>query len=138
MKGISPLVATIMLIALALAVSGIFFSWIFQFTQSHREEFQKCAGAHIAIQRAYYNPDTGNISLAVYNTGDIPLTGFSVIVSYPGTVEAIKDFLTREIRKGDTGILQVKYNESIKTITVQSVECRNAQDMVNIHDVSGL
>jgi len=126
-----------MLIALALAVSGIFFSWLSQFTQSHREEFQKCAGAHIAI-KAYYSPDTGSIGLAVYNAGDIPLTGFSVIVSYPGTVEAIKDFVTREIMKEDTEILQVKYNGSIKTITVQSVECRNAQDMVDIHDVSGL
>lgn len=135
MKAVSPLVATIMLIALALAVSGVFFSWLSQFTYSHRDELQACSRARIALQRAYYNPETGNITLMVYNNGDIPLKGFSILVSYPDDAEMIRDFITRELKQGDTLPFLVRYSGSIKTITVQSVECRNAQDMINIHDV---
>jgi len=138
MKGISPLVATIMLIALALAVSGIFFSWLSQFTYSNRQELQTCSKARIALQKAYYVPDADNITLLVYNNGDIPLRGFSIVISYSSTSEAVKDFLATEIGKGETAPLRLKYRENIRTILVQSAECRNAQDMVNVHDVQGL
>jgi flagellin-like protein len=138
MRGISPLVATIMLIAFALAVSGMFFSWISQFAYSSREELQSCARAQISIQKAYYNPDTQNINIVAYNTGNVPLTGFAVLVSSDKTTRAVREFASKVVNENDIGLFPVKYDEGTKSIVVQSVQCRNAQDMVSIYDVEGL
>lgn len=140
MKGISPLIAVIMLIAFALVVSGIFYSWVFQFTQSHREELQICSKAKIAVQDSYYNNATGNINIMVYNTGTVSLKGFVVLVSSTGANDprVIRDFLDKDIDAEDIGLLPVPYDANIESIAIQSIECKNAQDMVKIYDVEGL
>jgi len=138
MKGISPLVAIIMLIAFSLAVSGMLFSWVYQFTYSQREELQICSSAQISLNKAYYNPQTGNINMVVYNTGGIPLTGFVVLVTKEKTTETARDFSTREILLGDVGLFPISYSDDIRTVVVQSTQCRNAQDMISIYDVDGL
>ena len=138
MRGISPLVATIMLIAFALVVSGIFYGWASQFTYSQREEFQMCSKAQIVLQKAYYNPESGNMNIIIYNTGDVPLKGFSLLISLNNTYETNRDFLQREIAPSEIGLFPVTYNSGIKSVVVQSIECKNAQDMVTIYDVEGL
>lgn len=140
MKGISPLIAVIMLIAFVLVVSGIFYSWVSQFTYSQRGEFQLCSKANIVIQKAYYNPGTGNINIVVYNKGDVPLTGFTVLMSPKGggDPEVNRDFLDKEIPESDIGLFPVDYDPAIDTMVVQSVECKNAQDMIRIFDVEGI
>lgn len=140
MKGISPLIAVITLIAFTLVVSGIFYSWILQFTQSQREEFQLCSRAEIMVRDAYYSPETGNINLVVYNTGRAPLSGFVVIVSSSGgkDPEVIRDFTGKEVASEGIGLFPVEYKDGMESMTVQSAECKNAQDMINIYDVEGL
>ena len=139
MKGISPLIAVIMLIAFVLVVSGIFYSWVSQFAYTHREEFQACSRATIVLQHAYYNPSTNNINIVVYNTGDVPLKGFTVLVTpKEGNTPEVKRFLDKEIGFKDIGLFPVEYNVNIDGMVVQSVECKSAQDMIKIYDVSGL
>ncbi len=139
MKGVSPLIAVIMLIAFVLIVAGIFYTWVSQFTYMQREEIQFCARASILLQRAYYNVNTDQVNLIVYNTGDVPLKGFNILLSSRGgDVQINKDFLGREIKARDIGILPVDFSSDLKEIVVQSIECKGAQDMVNIYDVEGL
>jgi flagellin-like protein len=138
MKGISPLIATIMLIAFALVVSGIFYGWVSQFAYSQREEFQICSRAQIVLQKAYYNPESGNINIIIYNTGDVPLKGFTLLISRDKTYETNRDFLQREIAPTEIGLFPVAYSSGMKSIVVQSVECKNAQDMVGLYDVEGI
>lgn len=138
MVGISPLISVIMLIAFTLAVSGILFGWISQFTYAEREEFQTCSKAQISLQKAYYNPETGNINLVVQNTGRVDLKGFTVLISTDKSAETDRSSLEKEIKEGGIGLLQVKRSDAIRTIVVQAVECKNAQDMVTIYDVEGL
>jgi flagellin-like protein len=138
MRGISPLIATIMLIAFSLVVSGIFYAWISQFSYSEREEFQVCSKAQIILQKAYYNAESGNINLVVYNTGSVPLTGFVVLISSEQETKTNKDFLKKKVEANDIGLFPVRQETGIKSMVVQSVECRNAQDMVSVYDVEGL
>jgi flagellin-like protein len=139
-KGVSPLIAVIMLIAFTLVVSGIVFSWISQFTYGQREQFQVCSKARIVTQNAYYNPVTGNVNVVVYNTGDVPLKGFSVIVTHTDSSkpESMRDFLEKEIEAQEVGLFPIPYMPNIGSIVVQALECKNAQDMINIYDVDGL
>lgn len=127
-----------MLIAFALAVSGMLFSWIYQFIYGQREELQFCSSAQISLNRAYYNPQTGNINMIVYNTGGIPLTGFVVLVTKEKTTETARDFSAREILSGNVGLFPISYSDDIRTVVVQSIQCRNAQDMIGIYNVEGL
>ena len=139
-KGISPLIAVIMLIAFVLVVSGIFYSWLSQFTLSQRQEFQFCAHARISLLNAYYNPGTGNVNLLVFNGGDIPLTGFTILVSSKEATppQVNRNYIETEIKENDIGVLLVSYNDQIDSITVQSIECQNAQDLIRLFDVEGL
>jgi len=138
MRGISPLIATIMLIAFALVVAGIFYGWVSQFAYSQREEFQMCSKAHIVLQKAYYNPESGNINIIIYNTGDVTLKGFTLLIARNDTYETNRDFLQREIAPGAIGLFPLSYSSGIKSVVVQSIECKNAQDMVTVYDVEGL
>jgi len=126
-----------MLIAFALVVSGIFYSWVSQFSYSQREEFQFCSKAQITMQKAYYSNETGNINMMVYNAGSVPLKGFTVIISKEKTTST-SNFAGKEIESRETGLFPVKYEKDIRTIVVQSVECKNAQDMITVYDVEGL
>jgi flagellin-like protein len=142
MKGISPLIATVMLIAFALFLAGIIYGWVSQFVYTEREELQVCSKASITIQKAYkslYNKENENINMVVYNTGEVPLKGFSIIISYKeDKVEINKDFLGRLIEPKGIGLFTIKYNEGMESVVVQALECKNAQDMINIYDVEGL
>lgn len=138
MRGISPLIATIMLIAFSLMVSGIFYAWLSQFSYSEREGFQTCSKAQISLQKAYYNTQTGNINIVVYNTGSIPLTGFTVLLSSDQETKTNKDFLKKKVEANDIGLFPIRYETGIRSMVVQSIECRNAQDMVSVYDVEGL
>lgn len=135
-KGISPFISVIMLIAFVLVVAGIFFGWISQFIYIQREEFQFCSGARIVIYKAYYNPESKNLNIVIYNLGNVPLKGFSAIILYEKNTN-IKNF-EREINPNDVGLLTIPYEENIKTIVIQSTQCKNAQDMINIYSVEGL
>ncbi len=140
MKGISPLIAVIMLIAFVLVVSGIFYSWISQFTYSHREEFQMCSKARITLQNAYYTEGTGNITVTIYNSGDVPLNGFTVITTLKGDEkpEVNRNFLEKEIQAKEIGAFTLAYNQDSESILFQSVECKNVQEIVKIYDIGGL
>lgn len=140
MKGISPLIAVIMLIAFVLVVSGIFYSWVSQFTYSHREEFQMCSKAKISLQNAYYNEDTGNITVTIYNSGDVPLNGFTVITTLGADKkpEVNRNFLEKEIQAKEIEVFPLVYNQDTESILFQSVECKNVQELIKIYDVEGL
>jgi flagellin-like protein len=139
MKGISPLIAVIFLIAFVLVMSGIFYTWLWQFSFQQREEFQLCSQASILLARAHYNDDTGNVNLVVHNTGRVDLTGFSVLViNDNGSVTPNKDFLGKELKKNDIGTFTIGFNQNMKEFVVQAIECKNAQDMITKYDVEGL
>ena len=98
-----------------------------------------CSRASIILESAYYNQNTGNVHLLVRNSGDVPLKGFTVLLSSRGSRQPeILRFLEKEIGSGEMGIFQVGYEEGVDSMVVQSVECKNAQDMIWIRDVEGL
>ena len=65
-KGVSPLIAAVLLIAFTMAVAAILTAWIAGFTQEHKErseEFDKkisCAYSNIELDRDYAKWDSAN------------------------------------------------------------------------------
>ena len=81
LKGISPLVAEIMLIAFTLIVAGILAGWATQFAQSQRRAVEFCADARLLLRSGDYNSATDTLTLVAYNYGRVPLE-LTILLDY--------------------------------------------------------
>jgi len=70
-KGISPLIAVLMLIAFTLVVAGIVASYATQFAVSQRSLIEFCTGARVIVHSAVYSQSTGHTTVNVFNFGSI-------------------------------------------------------------------
>jgi len=89
MKGISPMIAVILLIAFTVAIGGILSVWLTSVTStktstagSYAEKVAKCAGVSLAIENI--TPINNNqITFRVsHESGTIPLTNVKIVVVY--------------------------------------------------------
>lgn len=115
-KGISPLIAAVLLIAFTMAVAAILTAWVTTFTQETTSEVGQsgseqiaCSFAGLSIYDAVYNDGDDSLTVAVANTGTRDLSdGVSIVLSYAdGTVESTN------ITGLNTGEVQSKTFESI-------------------------
>jgi len=88
-KGISPLIATILLIAFVIAVGGVLSGWLVSFTKERTDEARirgetdiMCSYSGLYVSDADWNDTTGRLSLTVENTGSEDLQEFNMIVIY--------------------------------------------------------
>lgn len=137
-KGISPLIAVIMLIAFTMIVAGILAGWATQFVTQSRDELQYCARAQLLIQRAYYENSTNELTLALFNTGDVPLNGFHITLTYQNDSLVSRKYETFNISYQDIKTLTTAAEENLKSVSVRSLQCRGAQDFVGRYDIQGL
>src|SRR3989344_7950573 len=87
MKGISPLVASVLLIVIVVTISALLISWITQFTKgaqstvtNRTDTVLDCNGASISIQEVYVQNGTlGTIRAIVKNDGLV--NGLSIITA---------------------------------------------------------
>ncbi|PSH01972.1 MAG: hypothetical protein BRC27_00220 [Nanohaloarchaea archaeon SW_10_44_10] len=85
-KGISPIIASVLLLAVSLAVVGIFSGWapklaqdVTQSTSNSTYETIACNEASVEIRSAYYDSASNNVTLSVRNDGDENLTSLSLV-----------------------------------------------------------
>jgi flagellin-like protein len=139
-KGISPLIAVIMLIAFTMIVAGILAGWATTFVTQQREELQFCARAQLLIQNANYNDTTRNLVVALFNTGDVPLKGFVARMTYTNnTVVSERTGLEGlEIISQDIKTVTLSTDDTLDKVVIQSLQCRGAQDLIGKYDIRGL
>lgn len=87
MKAITPLIATVFLVAVTLTIATIIISWTSMFAEKEtkiikdREDTKiKCSGAGLSIENVRYNCTTGKISLDAYNSGQVKLEDFRFVI----------------------------------------------------------
>jgi len=81
-KGISPLIASVLLIAVTMALAGVMASWATQFSSSRLSRTDnevQCIGALDISSLKFHN---GIISLKIRNIGDINLTNLKANLEY--------------------------------------------------------
>ena len=91
-KGLSPLLATVMLIALTLSVVGLIGSWFISMSRSQMEEIEErgetqieCTNALLDIVDVICSNSTEELKIAVNNIGQINLYDFSTFVEVNNT-----------------------------------------------------
>ena len=138
-KGISPLVAVIMLIAFTMIVAGILAGWATRFASEQRSLLEKCVRANILIKKGTYA--NGYLTLMLYNPGTVPLKGFQVQVTYDDQGPAlpstwnINGSVSANSFQSFTNNLT---NTSVDYVEVRSVECQGAYDMLRSYDIPGI
>ena len=97
-KGISPLVASVLLIAITIAIAGILASWVTSYTEETLPT-TSCIGGGVAVVSADYpywnvvDPLTGEAEIvAVIEATSVPLSDFKfAILMVDDTVHTIED-----------------------------------------------
>jgi flagellin-like protein len=86
-KGISPLIAAVLLIAFTMAIAGIMAIWATTFSQQRLQTAATCPA--LTVQDLSYSTTTGDVTLRLLNTNrNAPQTGIKVSVLYPDGVNS--------------------------------------------------
>lgn len=97
-----------------------------------------CDKAELFIQRAYYDSESWELTLDLFNKGEIPLEGFDVLVTYQDGYETSDKFESLSIPDHEIKEVTVPTDRTLKTVLVRSLECGNAKDMMSRDDIHGL
>jgi flagellin-like protein len=83
MKGISPLVATVLLIAITMTIAGMLAYWASSFVMTRTEEVEEseCVRAFFTIYSCKY--DNGNLNFVLKNDRYVELKNLTAYVLYP-------------------------------------------------------
>lgn len=89
-KGISPLIAAILLIAFTITVATFLASWSTSFARTQTEEFERagkeitaeCQYANLQIETAIFDDSDEKVVAVVWNMGKTELSNFQFLVYY--------------------------------------------------------
>ena len=147
MKGISPFIATVLLIASVIAVGSIFSGWLTSFTKgttemvkTQSEKRVTCSYGGIALGNLNYNRTTGNLSGTVENTDVISLGNIDFEIFYTDASRDELD-LNMTLEPGDKDMFNqniTKMNTTTCTKVRVITNCSNVYDEVPSSDISGL
>ncbi len=123
-KGVSPVVATILLISIVVVLALIIFLWARSFVGERAQKFgsaieYSCGGEEgVKMEAGIFN-DAGAFKLDIKNNGNIPIYGFIVKEFSQGTI------IAREI--SDSGTLNL--GESI-SISLDNVDVTDSDELL--------
>jgi flagellin-like protein len=129
-KGISPLIASVLLIAFTMAIAGIMATWATTFTRQKMDVSSQDAECIGAIDLGSVEFDNTTLSLKIRNVALINLTNVKAYVEYTNKADskqyALKDYnITDPIPSGDIEWLIVNTGNTARPIkvTVVSQNC---------------
>lgn len=85
-KGVSPIIASVLLLAVSISIVGIFSGWapnlvqgVTEETENNTYETLSCNEAGIEIRSAFYDTNSGDLTVSLRNTGPKNLPNISVV-----------------------------------------------------------
>ncbi len=136
-KGISPLVAAVLLIAFTLAVASILTAYVTTFTEESAQELgnqtqqvTSCAYAGLSIFDAVYDSSAGEITVNVANTGTKDLSELTAVAFSPDATILGRGTIS-DLQTGDIGTTTISVSEKPGRVTVSSSSCPQTTDEQN-------
>jgi len=104
-KAISPLIATVLLVVIALAMFIVVYSWLRGMISEQTEKF----GAPIETQceKVIFTARAETNNVIITNQGNIPIVGISVKIKFEGKT------LTKSVKKPVDGVVSAGETETI-------------------------
>ena len=134
-KGVSPLIAVIMLIAVTMIVAGIVVTWTEQFATHSISEIRQCSEAKAVIQTGSYN--AGTLNLIIQNYGKVDLTFSIYITDNSDAVTKLTNNFTINSMDMKTATF-TGVTSDLREVTIQSNECPGVQDLLQYFYIKGL
>jgi flagellin-like protein len=129
MKGISPMLATILLVAFTVAIGGIISVWMSSFTRTTQTNVEsaavnqtKCAGTYIDIL-SVTGTGTGNSSVMLTNRGNIDITEIRCFTGKGETILGLSGSVSLTPGNSTIGTLQDFNSTNNGTIITCSGRC---------------
>jgi flagellin-like protein len=123
-KGLSPLMASIILIALTLTVAAFLGSWLTSMTKSQTgtverggEKLINCTNARMDIATVICSNPSGLIKIAVTNIGQLELYNFSIFVKAGSNLFSNSSYPAGTINPGEQIIFQQPCDKTAVTGT---------------------
>ena len=146
-KGVNPLIATILLLLVVMAIGGIIWSWLSGYALTQRtatEEQQKkqaaCAGASFIIDLTDVKPNFNGTKtrVVIVNKGDRDLNFFKVYSYYTDGTSDLNITQDMEVEEGGTAVLWTKGDtaEKPKRVIVESVDCQGLTAEVSKENIT--
>ncbi|MFT4892314.1 MAG: flagellin-like protein [Candidatus Nanohaloarchaea archaeon] len=125
-KGISPLIAAVLLIAFTMAVAGMFSQWVPGLIQSTQEDVSDssdtvldAASARVEIMQSRYNRGSGNLSVTFRNAGSQSLSNFTVTAVGD---KPVQKQVNRELSRGEIVTVDLNTSEAPNQVSVSHRE----------------
>jgi len=140
-KGISPFIASVLLISFAIAVAGVYGGWFQSFintitgTIEERETVRvECTYGGIALDDVEYNSTSGYLTGKIENTDIIPLGNIDLEIFYDNATREEKD-LNKELEPGERETFNVLVDSNYDEVRVFT-NCSNVDDEVSKSDIT--
>jgi len=122
-KAVSPLIATVLLVVITIAIFGIIFSWIRGMVSEQIEKFGD--PIEIACDKVAFTASMeGGNRIVVNNQGNIPILGLNIVVKKQGTttVKNVRKPIDGIVSIGETDVIELESDISgAEKITVMPV-----------------
>ena len=142
-KGISPLIATILLLLVVMAIAGIVWTTVFGQAQSQQQQIEKqgktfsgCAGANFkadlsTVKPTYYS-DLNQTRVVLLNDGTRDLNSFNVTSFYSDGTSDLNVQSSVNIQQGGSGVVWAPSTSKPSRIEIISNDCPGVK--VSIED----
>ncbi len=106
-KGVSPLIAAVLLIAFTMAVAAILTAWVTTFTQeqtaqvgNQSEQVISCSGGVIDILDTNHDSENDELYITIANVGNVDFSNVTITALGGGSV--VGDDFVEDFSSGDT------------------------------------
>jgi len=148
-KGVSPLIATVLVLVMLMAMGAILWTWAQNFWHEQEQaqdtfsdETRRCseAGFRVLKDKAHCNfygslrtTDTNQVRIAVENTGEIDLNTFSITTNWEDGTSDL-NVLALNLEEKQSGIAWTKQGRSPaeipKSVRIDSAECPSLYQVI--------
>lgn len=106
-KGLSPVIATVLLVTMVIIIGLIIFLWIRGMTQ---EAITKFGGKNIQLvcDEVYFDASYSGTTLSISNSGNVPIFGMKVKVVGDGS------YITKDLREEASDWPEVGLNQGLR------------------------
>ncbi len=136
-KGINPVISSILLVVITLAVGMMFMQWTITYNQEQManeerisDEQIECSEAGFQIKSCSFDSgDTNIATIQLENTGYADLNSFTVVAEHSAGSSDV-NICSIDLEEGafDMVYIQVETGKSLKKIKVVSRDCKTLQD----------
>jgi len=141
MKGVSPLIATVLLIAFTISIAGIISIWLIGFSRTSSETIGSeaerqliCSYGGISLSNLRYSSSAGRMSGEVENTRTISLGNISIQIMYTNA-SSQKVSLNVSLMPREKTSFNISASSNYYRVRVMT-NCSSVYDEVDSNDVT--